>query len=104
MSRLNRLFRFPVWLSRALLFLGMAWIALGWAFQFGLWITFVVIGLAYGLTYGRRVVSVTLEPYSRERGIVIWARPRRSVSTEHPRVVWEEPVERGSAPQITPPE
>jgi hypothetical protein len=45
----------------------------------------------YAILAARRLVSVTLAPFSRDRGIVVWVHHRNSEPIEQPRVVWDEP-------------
>jgi Uncharacterised protein family UPF0547 len=81
--------RMPLWLAGALTFLGGAWVVFGWIFNAGFWFLGLLFAAAYALIVRRRNVSVTLEPWSKERGIVIWAHRRKPKHSVEPRLVWD---------------
>jgi hypothetical protein len=89
--RFDRLVRLPRPLRHALVFLGVAWLIAGWVFGVVPWIVGLAFAAAYALTVRRRVESVTLQPYSKERGTVIWSYRKNDVTTGPPRLVWDEP-------------
>lgn len=42
----------------------------------------------------RRLARVTLHPYSKERGMIVWTYYRKNPPDEQPRVVWDSEAER----------
>lgn len=90
MKKFNRLVRIPPPVYRALMFLGIAWALMGWAFDVVAWAIGISFAVGYAISFGRRTTSVTLEPFSKERGIVVWLHYRKQVTSARPRVVWDE--------------
>jgi hypothetical protein len=62
----------------------------GWLFDVALWAIGLVCAAGYVWLYRRRVGSVTLEPWSKERGIVLWLFHRKSLTGGQPRIVWDD--------------
>ncbi len=104
---MQRLIRFPPWTRHAMVALGIAWIILGWAGGGGPWITVILVAAVWGAMVGRRVVHATVEPWSKERGIVIWAYRRKQKPSFEPTLVWtpaqtDATASRPTATPVTP--
>lgn len=102
MNRLNRIVRVPPGVYRALVAIGIVWVVVGWAFNVALWIACLAGGATYGALMARRLVTVKLAPFSRDRGIVIWVHYRNPEPAHQPRVVWDEPLAGHAAPSTRP--
>lgn len=70
--------------------LGLAWLILGWVGGVAFWISIVLTAGVWGVLVGRRYANVTIEPWSEERGIVIWGYRRGQAPKVRPRLVWDD--------------
>ena len=107
MKRLRGLVPIPPWFSYWLFGLAIAWLFFGWVGGAGFWLAVVVLAGVWGFLVGRKYTRVTLEPWSKERGIVIWSYRRRQRPDVKPRLVWDDTQAEPSsvapsAPEVTP--
>src|SRR4051812_15898131 len=96
------MFKIPVWLAGPLILLGIAWLGIGWAFSVGLWIIGLVFAAIYALIVSRRQVSIPLESWSKERGMVLWSYRATQRPSVEPRLVWDDAPPEQQAPEATP--
>jgi hypothetical protein len=80
----------PTWARYWLVGLGLAWLLVGWIGGGAFWLMVVAVMGVWGVFVGRRYANVTLQPWSKERGIVIWGYRRKQAPTVIPRLVWDE--------------
>jgi hypothetical protein len=79
----------PLWFAQAMMFLGGFWVILGWAFNLALWVIGLVIAAVIALIFKRRYASLTLQSWSKGRGMVIWVYRRMPDLGVQPRLVWD---------------
>jgi hypothetical protein len=92
----------PPWARYWLIGLGCAWLVVGWVGGGAFWFTVVVLTGVWGVLVGRKYANVTLEPWSKERGIVIWGYRKKHTPTGTPRLVWDHEQPVPTAPEATP--
>jgi hypothetical protein len=80
MNRLRGVVILPPWARYWLMGLGVAWLVFGWSGGGVFWFTVIVFIGIWGVLMGRRFLNVTLEPWSKESGIVVWGRRKKDGS------------------------
>src|SRR5439155_16745727 len=107
MNRLRGVVILPPWARYWLMGLGVSWIVFGWSGGGVFWVTVIVFIGIWGILMGRRYVNVTLEPWSKERGIVVWGYRKKHGPIPPPRLVWDDappaPEPSAPAPEDAPP-
>ena len=103
MKRLRGMWVFPLWAIYWLIGLGLGWLVFGWMGGGGLWFSVIAVTGVWGFLVGRRYANVKLEPWSKERGLVLWAYRRKQKPSIEPRLVWDEaPPAPITSPEVPP--